>query len=305
MRKVLKSSAEVAHYWANQVQSEGKAGNIFFEGSEIYSYGHHFCLGSIQTSEKTGESLFFLNTNKYSTSTAKHQNHVAQSIPQWAECFSLPFNRCHYFNLNTLQETVQKLIILAEFSISKQLKARENSYYILDAVKYLEDAIEIKNHFPTRCDAIEAIKLLNGEELKAAKAKAAYIKATKVEREKKAEERKAVKERENLAAWLKHEYNGYFYSIPVALRLSKDYTHIQTTKGASVPTEQALNTWARIVKGENVIGERLGHYRIDEVTDQHITVGCHMIELDTIKSFVKSLRVLRAAIKIQEGEKVC
>jgi len=42
MRRVLRSNADVAHVWAQQVQDEERSGNMFFEGDTIYSYGHHF-----------------------------------------------------------------------------------------------------------------------------------------------------------------------------------------------------------------------------------------------------------------------
>lgn len=44
MRKTLSDRSEVAHYWANKVQPEGKAGNMFYVGDKIYSYGYHFCI---------------------------------------------------------------------------------------------------------------------------------------------------------------------------------------------------------------------------------------------------------------------
>ena len=42
MRKLLKNHSEVAHFWANQVQGQGKSSNMFFEDGIIYSYGYHF-----------------------------------------------------------------------------------------------------------------------------------------------------------------------------------------------------------------------------------------------------------------------
>ena len=38
MRRVLKNHDEVCHVWAQQTQSEGRAGNIFFRDKSIYSY---------------------------------------------------------------------------------------------------------------------------------------------------------------------------------------------------------------------------------------------------------------------------
>jgi hypothetical protein len=305
MRKVLKSTSEVAHFWANQVQSEGRASSIFYDENKIYSFGKHYTLAVIEKSETRDRNVFFLNTNKYSNTTAKHQNIVSQAVPKLDNVvIYCPFPGNQFYKTEyRLQQIVEHLCEQARDAIKKQLKARENSYHITQAAQYLNEAYKICDNFNGVSKAsIEAI--YNSAEYSQANTKAIRIDATRIEREKKAEQNRAKKEREHLAKWLKHEHNGTLYSIPVSLRLSKDMTRIQTTRGAEVPTEQALEIWTRIVAGENVLGEKLGHYTIDEITPEHIQVGCHLIEVDTVKSFVKSLRVLRAANKINAKEGV-
>src|SRR3990167_6686372 len=75
MRKTLKNNREVAHIWAQQRQSEGKSGNMFFEGATIYSYGHHFPIARFARPDTV-----LLTSNRYSVSTAKHINYTRQAL---------------------------------------------------------------------------------------------------------------------------------------------------------------------------------------------------------------------------------
>lgn len=52
MRTVLRHTNEVCHYWANQIQPEGRAGNVYFDGPRIYSYGRHFCMARIDAARE-------------------------------------------------------------------------------------------------------------------------------------------------------------------------------------------------------------------------------------------------------------
>ena len=65
MRRVLKNHDEVCHVWAQQTQSEGRAGNIFFRDKSIYSYGEHF-----EMARFVDEETVFITTRGYSVSTA-------------------------------------------------------------------------------------------------------------------------------------------------------------------------------------------------------------------------------------------
>ena len=73
MRTSLKNHAEVAHFWANQVQEEGRAGNMFFEGDVIYSYGKHFPIATFTTTP-SGQKVILFNAASYSISTSQHQS---------------------------------------------------------------------------------------------------------------------------------------------------------------------------------------------------------------------------------------
>ena len=292
MRTQLKSNSEVAHYWANQVQSEGKWSNMFFDGNKIYSYGRHYCLASIEISEITGQRIYFVNSNSYSNSTAKHQNHVRHSIDKLKytviRC-PFPGNQFH-LGTYTLQSIVKILIEQAKQAISKQMKARENAGYFREAAYNLTTASQIAQNF-AGIDMQQIIDVRQSTEYLHAEIKSRSIDTFRAERQKAKEEKQAAKDRENLAKWLNNEYNGQLYSVPVHLRLSTDRETVQTTKGANVPLSAAVDVWQRIVKGDNVIGQHIGPYVVNEVTNEDITIGCHTIGLNVIRPFIQSLGV--------------
>ena len=89
MRRYLSNMGEVAHYWANEKQTYGESSNIFFEDNEIYSYGHHFMIGKIVHTED-GKRVYVLNSERYSSSTSKHQLAASCAIPHGETIFEVP-----------------------------------------------------------------------------------------------------------------------------------------------------------------------------------------------------------------------
>ena len=65
MRRVLRNTDEVMHYWANRVQDEGRAGNVSFDGAELFSY--RACIG-----RRLGSAVV-LSNRKWSVTTSSHQ----------------------------------------------------------------------------------------------------------------------------------------------------------------------------------------------------------------------------------------
>lgn len=69
---------EVAEAFA-EGKTEGKGSNLFIEkwqnSTIIYSYGKHFPIAI-----RTSEIFAFLNSDKYSKTTSKHQTYVKQAL---------------------------------------------------------------------------------------------------------------------------------------------------------------------------------------------------------------------------------
>ena len=98
MRTVLRNHDEVCHVWAQQTQSQGRAGNIFFEGKSIYSYGRHFEAARFMDSETV-----LVNSYRYSVSTAQHLSLIRQAV-RHKQVFTVPSMTDHRENVTYLIE---------------------------------------------------------------------------------------------------------------------------------------------------------------------------------------------------------
>lgn len=85
------NNSMVAHLWAHEQEESASGSNFFFEGTSIYSYGHHFEVGRI-VKNKQGKKAYLINEDYYSATTSKHQCHVRNAIPTWAMVFSVGDN---------------------------------------------------------------------------------------------------------------------------------------------------------------------------------------------------------------------
>lgn len=55
--------------------TKGRAGNVFIEGKNIYSYGHHFII-----STRVDDATYMVTTRKYSPSTSRQVSRVVQAL---------------------------------------------------------------------------------------------------------------------------------------------------------------------------------------------------------------------------------
>ena len=131
MRKVFSSHAEVAKVWARRSQVEGRAGNIYFRGATIYSYGHHFPIARIE-----GNTCLF-TTRSYSNSTAKHKGIVSRFIPSYCKVISVDDILDSAVSgvdrgFNAVQgENVSRMVVEIETLKGKAKRARQNKEYYL------------------------------------------------------------------------------------------------------------------------------------------------------------------------------
>jgi hypothetical protein len=290
MKTVFSSNSELAHVWANQLQSEGRTGNMFFEGPVIYSYGTHYEIARFVTAPN-GQRVCFVNSNYYSSSTAKHTNHVLNAIPDGIFAFKVPFIKRngsywvmqkHYFDINELSKVIESMLIQCRNLVYDQLKAVSNFFYFLDANEKFDEIKEICTLFDLDIPA-------RPENWDKAKEKADYLRSTQGEREKAKELKKLEKEKELLNRWLNNEYHGQLYGIPVHLRVSKDGTQIETTKGAKVGLDSALRLLAKIQANQDVKGEKIEGFTLIESTLDHVKIGCHLIAWPVINQVFKQV----------------
>lgn len=284
MKKVFNSHSALAHAWANQLQSEGRASSMFFEGPVIYSYGHHYEIARF-IQAPNGENICFVNSNGYSNSTAKHTNHVRQAIPANVRTFSVPFSRgmSYYGNVNhidiqSLPFVIEKLTLNAKNCFFDQLKAKSKFNYYSEGIYQYEQAFTIAKLFNLPLPVMP-------ENEQEAFDKAEQLRLTENDRQEKKAQREIEKSIELLHKWLNHEYNGQLYNIPVHLRVSKDGNLIETTKGARVSFDAAKRLLSKLVTNQDVKGEKIDGFTVLENTDQFVKIGCHTISWPIINNF--------------------
>jgi hypothetical protein len=150
MKKVFSSNSQLAHVWANQLQHEGRASSMFFDGPVIYSYGTHYEIARF-VEAANGQKVCFVNANGYSSSTAKHTAHVWNAIPDGILTYKVPFdrgsiysyNRVNHIDVQSLPGIIAAMVVEINNLCHDQLKARTNFYSFSRAAARYENVIEI------------------------------------------------------------------------------------------------------------------------------------------------------------------
>lgn len=255
---------------------------MFFSGPVIYSYGYHYEIARyIET--PNGQKVCFINSNGYSNSTAKHTAHVRHAIPDGIPVFNVPFvrsgwSRDQVIRVEYIGGIIDLLLVECKNSIHDQLKARTNSYPFVKAAARYHDIQGL-------CELFGIPVPERPENWEAARIKSEHLRDTAVERQTAKQQKEIEKQKELLAKWLIHEFNGQLYNIPVHLRVSRDGKLIETTKGAKVNIEAALRLLAKLRNNTDVKGEKIDGYTLIENTSDHVKIGCHTISWPVINQF--------------------
>ena len=118
------NNSMVAHLWAHEQEESASGSNFFFEGTSIYSYGHHFEVGRI-VKNKQGKKAYLINEDYYSATTSKHQCYVRNAIPTWAMVFSVGDNISDTGNMRFVASKLESI----KKSIEKYKRAKTELSY--------------------------------------------------------------------------------------------------------------------------------------------------------------------------------
>lgn len=136
------NNSMVAHLWAHEQEESASGSNFFFEGTSIYSYGHHFEVGRI-VKNKQGEKAYLINEDYYSATTSKHQYYVRNAIPTQAMVFSVGDNISDTGNMRFVASKLESI----KKSIEKYKKVRTELSYrdvwgnfknLMDYIKFFD-----------------------------------------------------------------------------------------------------------------------------------------------------------------------
>ena len=283
MRKVLKNHDEVAHVWAQQLQHEGRANNVFFYGKTIYSYGEHYPIAKFQK-----KNVVLMNSETYSVSTSKHGSIVLRALDlDTVKVFHVPYTGSekekpyHLLNVESYHKEFERFL-------DKASRARSNySYYLSWAKASRDDALRYCKEF--RCK--KHLKEFDFES-DSVKEKVSKIKIREKEKE---ERRIALLEaalKKGVIQW-RDGKNVLIQQYPeTLLRLSSDGKTVETSKRAYFPIEDAKRAIrfvkAIVKKGEpwERNGERfkIGIYQLDTVSAcGDVKAGCHRVKFNEIE----------------------
>lgn len=286
MRTVLRNHNEVAHIWAQQTQQHGRASNMFFYGSSIFSYGEHYTIAKFQ---ENGSVL--INSETYSVSTSKHASIVRGSIPDSIKTFEVPSTgseRYERSDRTNLKHYASKFA----FYIKKASKARKYlDLYLTRAKGTRSQAFDYSETF----DCKHLLKDFDfdfdfeaddvKEKIKAIRIREAKRKAEKLAKLKAEMEEKVIAWRNGKKVWI----SSYPETL---LRLIDDGKTVETSKGAYFPTDQARKA-IRFVKAlvesgtaweRNGGSFKLGNYQLDAVsTVGTVRAGCHIVKFAEIE----------------------
>lgn len=276
MKRVFRSYDEVCHVWAQQTQAEGRAGNIFFEGKSIYSYGRHFEAARFVDSETV-----LVNAYRYSVSTAQHLSLIRRAV-RHKQVFTVPSMTDHRAN-------VAYLIEQARDHFDKAKRARKHADWDIRAGRatvettrdyIIKFQVAVPDSHVDVWQALHTDTYLNSEVQATLLAKARAAQASEREEQKRRREVEAQRQAEQLAKWVAGDAAWGRFS-EMRLRIKDD--HVETTHGARVPVIEARKLYRAMKAGVNVEGQQVGYYRVTRVTESELVIGCHNIPMSEVE----------------------
>lgn len=279
MRKVFSTHSECAHVWAQQKQSEGKSGSIFFDGTKIYSYGRHYVIANFVTPQ-----IVLINSNGYSNSTSKHHNHVQRAL-HGVNTFHVPYVDYPRHDLN-----IKHYKDLIDSNMSKALTATKSTNWLIS------NAMGIYNTMQDYCNAFSIVNtelppIITPELQARIDRQEAKVKEQQIKKELEEKELFNNIYTHVLPAWINHERPEDFYNFGSVRSLKESYLRlssgeIETSHGAKVPLNVAKVLFDRIKEGKDIRGFEIGNYTVIGINGV-LTVGCHKIERSEINRFAE------------------
>jgi hypothetical protein len=280
MRIALKNTSEVCHYFANNVQFEGRAGNASFRGDNFFSYRTIIA--------KRINGVIVISSNKYSVTTSSHLSDLRRACGH-LEVVSIPcVDKSTLDNQTIVQNQVNNLLRLASTARTKK-------------DLYLSQALSIVKGFNRYCELSENnqyiidLAIFDNVDFEALKQVEKERQAVQLAKRKAQQVEDALENSVKINQWLAGERDnlGYHVSSETLLRVKGD--NIQTSRGAEIPISHTAALWALvdvvINSGRNlVLNKRIGVYTLTCINaNGDIIVGCHHIKYDQLQRIAKIL----------------
>lgn len=273
--KTVFETSQVAHIWANQLQSTGRNAhnNFYFDAETIYSYGRHFPIARIVKNSERVEGVLFTE-QRYSNTTAKHIALVAHACSHTNIIYC--YNPTGSANSNFLHwisdvETISKNLLKAkkpEIYLSQidAIKGKAEKYAAFMGVA-IPDTLQI------------ALSITDKESYQ----QYTDNKTRLVEKELKKRHKK------DLSKWLAGETHHLY------IRDGFDYLRVrgekvQTSQGIEMTLPEATDIYNRLKNDKLKAGDTiLNGYAVIKVNGE-VKIGCHNFKKSYLLSFGKKLQ---------------
>jgi hypothetical protein len=306
MKRILGTN-QVAHFWANKVQDEGRVahGNFYFDGDTIYSYGRHFPIAV----HYNGIVLF--TTRTYSNTTSGHISLVKSAVSHLDIIYCMNpdeaarnyhANNVASFIFNIVSIAKNKLttarkpaIYMAQIDAQKELLNKYTAFFNIEISAKQQAEISFSNAGEFKEAMDKANKAAEAEKIAQAKAFDKKMKAGKKVFQSFIDSWKSGQSKtefsESIKGAMKTNFEFYYnqvrYENTTYLRLSGNV--VNTFKGVDIPTDVAKRYYAfynRIVAAGGCDGDcnfKMLEYNVNKATKDVLEVGCHHIPVSEIE----------------------
>ena len=281
MRNVLRSTKEVFHYWANQVQESGKASAVSFEGPTLYSYAAVIA--------RIYDEGVLHSTNQWSITTSGHQSAARYASRHLTSCYAPVVTAYTMVSLHDQNKAAWRTQLgrcLDELAAhprrKKSVSAKINA--ILNLRNAYRDFFKLDWEDADLGALTEEVKAANAEAL----ASAEQFRLAQIEKVR----QRAIEQQEDLFRWRNGEDVRTSF-IVTACRVVGD--EIETTHGARFPVDHAKALWPTLCQlfNEHKSYRRNGHtfhlgvYALDSFNEDMngtLKAGCHTVAWEELES---------------------
>jgi hypothetical protein len=301
------NNRQVAHEWAHGRDKKYANNNVFAVSGTIYSYGRHFPMARFY-----GLHTVLVTNHGYSVSTAKHLGYVRNAIP----------SRCKTFY-------VDKVCTSGGDDLSKVEHKANHADMLRQIAELVQESQRPKIRQTTRDEKIasaERLRLIANDyrqhfKLGGRDLADIGIAADRLAKSQRAADKRAERERlkaqqsklAEFADWKDGKNDRTFYDMPIAFRFRKNGNAriIQTSKGAEFSVSSAIKAFPRLLEIRNGLSTydsettyrpdvasvaddclTISGFRVESVSSEYVTVGCHIVEWSTIMELAGKLHIL-------------
>lgn len=294
MKTVLRDNATVAHYWAHQLQPEGRTStnNFSFVGPKLYSY--QTCIGFLD-----GETVILTNKSYSMTTSSKHQP-AARSAVSHLQLISVSVDLDFDINnrisldiwaIDALDDIAHRLETLkGKVQRSRTNKGLRMDYFQANAVN-MENLIEWVNQKLNGRWSDELVQAVS-DARKAADEPEEWgtLREELAEQRRQYEEEQEKRQQEAIVKWKRFELIQPVWGTDKAyLRMMPD-GDVQTSKGVEISWRDAV-TGYKAFKTGRLLGAKLAGYTVTQIDRENelVIAGCHKVPFSEIEEIGKAL----------------